>query len=263
MIPSKFTQEDDEQYKNDSSTTNNKKISRSSISTIFPVTQGNHVLNESNDFLNLEKITHSKKENIENKKYVPAFNVNSQNVETDNNNDLRYNINVKDITNKPEKWVPPLKLSLMSWAFNLYQWWYSWFFTYMSLYIGSFNLWAGSVTNDSKTASNFALIYGLAQLTSLVLAPIPGIFMDLSIKKADEETDPFEKKLKRFQSCFWPISVTTLLATACLICQFFKTEIAIYISIAFMTLFRLFLMAVETTYIGIRFFLIFLKNKLN
>jgi hypothetical protein len=253
MIPSKFTQEDDE-YIIHSSTTNNKKISRSSISTIFPLTQGNDVLNKSNDFLNLEKTTHSEKENIENKKYVPAFNINSQNVETDNNNDLRYNINDKNITNKPEKYVPPLKLSLMSWSFNLYQWWYSWFFTYMVLYIGSLNLWAEIVTNDLQTASKFAQIYGLAQLTSLVLAPIPGIFMDLSIKKANEETDPFERKLKRFQSCFWPISVTSLLATACLICQFFKTEIAIYISIAFMTLFRLFVMAVGTAYIRIRFF---------
>jgi hypothetical protein len=259
MIPSQF-----EQYIIDSSTTNNKKISRSSISTIFPVTQGDYVLNESNDFLNLEKTTHSEEENIENKKYVPVFNINGENVENHiNNKDLRYNINDKDITNKLKKWVLQYKLSLISWAFFLYQWWYAWFFTYMSLYIGSFNLWAGSVTSDSKTASNFAQIYGLAQLTSLVLAPIPGIFMDLSIKKADEETDPFERKLKRFQSCFWPISVTTLLATACIICQFFKTEIAIYISIAFITLFRLFLTAVETTYIGIRLFSFFLKNKLN
>jgi hypothetical protein len=236
MIPSKFTQEDNEQYINDSSTTKNKKYSRSSISTILTLTQGNYVLNESNDFLNLET-THREAENKE----------------TNNNNDLRYIINDYDITNKPEKFVPPLKFSLMSWAFNLYQWWYSWFFTYMVLYIGSINLWAESVTNDLQTTSNFAQIYGLAQLTSLVLAPIPGIFMDLSIKKADKETDPFERKLKRFQSCFWPISVTILLATACLICRFFNTEIAIYISIAFMTLFRLFLMAVGTAYIRIRF----------
>jgi cation transport ATPase len=250
MIPSKFTQEDDEQYINDSSTTDNKKISRSCISTIFPVSQGKNVLNN----LNLEKTTHREEENIENQKYVPVFNSNGQNVETEiNNNDLRYN-NEKEITNKPEKWVPPLKLSLMSWTFNLYQWWYSWLFTYMVLYIGSFNLWAQSVTKDLKTVSNFAQVYGLAQLASLVLAPIPRILMDFCIKKADEETDPFERKLKRFQSCFWPISVTTLLATACLICQFFKTEIAVYISIAFMTLFRLFLMAVGTAYIRIRFF---------
>jgi hypothetical protein len=255
MIPSKFTKEDDEQHIIDSSTTNNKKISRSSISTILPVTQGKYVLNESNDFLNLEKATNKEEKNIENQEYVPVFNINGQNVETDiNNNDLRYNINDKDITNKPEKWVPPLKLSLMTWAFNLYQWWYSWFFTYMVLYIGSLNLWAESVTNDLQTTNYFAKIYGLAQLTSLVLAPIPGIFMDFNTNKADKETDPFKKKLKRIQSCFWPISVTTLLATACLICRFFKTEIAIYISIAFMTLFRLFLMAVGTAYLRIRFF---------
>jgi hypothetical protein len=114
------------------------------------------------------------------------------------------------------------------------------------------NLWTESFTNDLQTASNFTEIYGIAQLTSIVLAPIPGIFMDFNINKADKETDPFEKKLKRIQSCFLPISITTLLLISCLICRFFNNEIAVYVSIAFMTLFRLFLIAVGTAYLRIR-----------
>jgi len=122
----------------------------------------------------------------------------------------------------------------------------------MVMYVGSMNLWLQRVTNDLETAGSFAKIYGIAQIVGLILAPIAGIFMDFSIKKADQETDPFKKKLQRVRAGFWPIFITTLFLTACLICRFFDNESAIYVSIAFMTIFRSFLIAVGTAYLRIR-----------
>jgi hypothetical protein len=148
--------------------------------------------------------------------------------------------------------VPPLRISLGSLAFNLHQWWFSWLITYMVMYVGSMNLWLERVTTDLRVASNFAKIYGIAQIIGLVLAPIAGVFMDFNVRKADKETDPFKRKLKRVQAGFWPLLITTITLTACLICRFFDNEIAIYVSIAFMTAFRSFLIAVGTAYLRIR-----------
>lgn len=43
---------------------------------------------------------------------------------------------------------PPLSQSLISLAFTLHQWWYSWLITYMIMYVGTMNLWLDRVTDD-------------------------------------------------------------------------------------------------------------------
>ena len=155
--------------------------------------------------------------------------------------------------NTSTKSIPPLKISLWSWAFNLHQWWFSWMITYMVMYVGSLNLWLQRVTDNNQIASDFSQIYGCAQVFCLFLAPIAGLLMDYSIKKAEKETDPFQRKLKRVRAGFWTLFVTTLFLTACLICRFFDNQTAIYTSIVFMTIFRAFLVAVGTAFLRIRY----------
>jgi hypothetical protein len=217
---------------------------RSSLSIITPVT--------------LEKFTLMTSPYFARKSFLKDENMNSVNINGANNTNLNEKnvFWIKDQNNaqvsSPSSSIPPLRISLGSLAFNLHQWWFSWLITYMVMYVGSMNLWLERVTTDLRVASNFAKIYGIAQIIGLVLAPIAGVFMDFNVKKADKEIDPFKRKLKRVQAGFWPLLITTITLTACLICRFFDSQIAIYVSIAFMTAFRSFLIAVGTAYLRIR-----------
>ena len=151
---------------------------------------------------------------------------------------------------KPKE--PPLKLSLYTWGFVLHQWWYSWLLTYMIMYVGSMNLWLGRVTTNLDQAGNYTKIYGLVQVSALILAPIAGLIMDHSIAKANRVTDPFDRKIRRIQAGFWPILFTTGTLVMILICRFFDTAAAVCISIVFITLLRSFIIAVASAYLRIR-----------
>lgn len=73
------------------------------------------------------------------------------------------------------------------------------------------------------------------------------------VERANREEDPFEQKLKRAISGFWPLTITHLSLVLILICRFFNSETAIYASIVFITMLRSFLIAVASAYLRIRF----------
>jgi hypothetical protein len=222
---------------------------RSSLSIITPVTLEKFTLMTSPYFT--RKIILND-ENMNNKNSVNNNGVNNAHLNDKNISWIKDQNPAQVLSKSCANSVPPLRISLGSLAFNLHQWWFSWLITYMVMYVGSMNLWLQRVTTDLRVASNFAKIYGIAQIIGLILAPIAGVFMDFYVMKADKETDPFKRKLKRVQAGFWPLLITTITLTACLICRFFDNEIAIYVSIAFMTAFRSFLVAVGTAYLRIR-----------
>ena len=153
----------------------------------------------------------------------------------------------------------PLSVSLWSWAFTLHQLWFSWLNTYMVLYSGSMNLWLDRVTSDTAIAGGFTETFGIVQTSALIIAPMAGVFMDKSIRRANKNANPFEQKLSRAQSGFWPILVTTVVLTIAVVCRFFNTSGAVYSSIIFITLLRSFLVAVASAYLRIRYLVFDLK----
>ncbi|XP_054157673.1 equilibrative nucleobase transporter 1-like [Oppia nitens] len=246
---------------------------RSSLSFIAPVTLEKFTFISSSPMAT-RKLTNFSAINELNVNNIKNSDLNYFNNNTNSNNNINsknhiYNINhynnndIKETPNKmssvPEKVVTvadtsvPLKISLYSLAFNLHNWWFSWFITYMVLYVGSLNLWLQRVTTDLTIAGNFVKVYGVAQILALVLSPIAGLLLDWSVDKANKETDLFVRKLKRVRAGFWPLFATSLFVSVCLLCRFFDTESAIYTSIVFMTIFRAFMVAVATSYIRIRF----------
>jgi hypothetical protein len=147
----------------------------------------------------------------------------------------------------------PLGVSLWSCAFNLHQLWFSWLNTYMVLYSGSMNLWLDRVTSDTQLAGGFTETFGVVQVGALIIAPIAGLFMDHNILLANREPDPFKRKIRRAQSGFWPILLTTIVLSIAVNCRFFNTAGAVYSSIVFITLLRSFLIAVASAYLRIRY----------
>lgn len=101
-------------------------------------------------------------------------------------------------------------------------------------------------------ASNFSKVFGIVQVLALVLAPMAGFLMDSQVNAASRELDPFKRRLNRIKAGFWPMMFTTATLAATLVCRFFDTATAIYISIIFITLLRSFLVAVASAYLRIR-----------
>ncbi|KAI1289929.1 Solute carrier family 43 member 3 [Halotydeus destructor] len=147
----------------------------------------------------------------------------------------------------------PLRHSLLSLPFTLHQWWYSWLITYMIMYVGTMNLWLQRVTTDIQVASNFSKVFGIVQVLALVLAPMAGFLMDYQVNRANQEQDLFKRQLNRVRAGFWPMMFTTGTIAAAILCRFFDTTTSIYVSIAFITLLRSFLIAVASAYLRIRF----------
>lgn len=147
----------------------------------------------------------------------------------------------------------PLTISLLSIAFLLHQSWYAWMVTYTTLYVGSMNLWLNRVTHDASSASDFSKIYGFCQISALILAPMAGFWMDAQINKANEEKDEMKKRIKQIKSAFLPMFFTTLMLVGIIACRFFNTHNSVYISIAFVTLLRSFMVAVGSAYLRTRF----------
>jgi hypothetical protein len=154
----------------------------------------------------------------------------------------------------------PLGVSLWSCAFNLHQLWFSWLITYTVLYSGSMNLWLYRVTPDAQIAGGFTEIFGVVQVGALIIAPMAGLLMDHNILRANRETDPFKRRIRRAQSGFWPILLTTIVLSISVSCRFFNTASAVYSSIVFITLLRSFLVAVASAYLRIRYKSKFLLN---
>ncbi|XP_023209403.1 solute carrier family 43 member 3-like isoform X1 [Centruroides sculpturatus] len=148
---------------------------------------------------------------------------------------------------------PALKDSLLSFSFFIHLYWFSWLLMATINYAGSLNLWLERITNNVKNAGWYTQVYGLAQLFALILAPVGGMLMDLRTNRAIKEDDPDLRKLKVYQSGFWPLLLTTVNQGAIQICRFFNTVNAVYISVVFITILRSLLVAVATAYLRIRF----------
>lgn len=147
---------------------------------------------------------------------------------------------------------PPLSVSLGSFAYNLHQMWFSWMITYMLLYVGSMNMWTERVTSDKAHQSSFVNLYGLFQVLALVISPLAGLLMDWKLTAANAETDPLERRVKRIQSGFWPLFITSITLLICVLCHYFDTQEFVYTSIIFITVYRAFLLAVGSAFLRIR-----------
>ena len=263
ILPSDRIREDSEEKNSNEKRESmfKKNVYRTSLSIISPVTLEKFKVLGSPGFIRkFADCDKSKDNTIKTNETFNDLNIKSIINMNYNNNDSKnptflpksqalVNTNTSNTVNK----CLPLKISLWSWAFNLHQWWFSWLITYMIIYAGSLNQWLQRVTTDVESANNFSKIYGCAQVLCLVLAPIAGLIMDYNVQKANKETDPFMRKLKRVKACFLPLFITTLFLSACLLCRFFDNKTAVYVSIVFMTIFRSFLVAVGTSYLRIRF----------
>lgn len=146
----------------------------------------------------------------------------------------------------------PLKLSIYSLPFMLHQWWFSWLITYMIMYVGTMNLWLNRVVQDKSTASFFYKLYGSTQVTSLILAPLTGFWLDYRLNIANNYPDPLKRRIHRYKAGFWPLFLTTSSLAGILICRFFDTKLAIYLSIFFITILRALLVAVGSAFLRIR-----------
>ncbi len=148
--------------------------------------------------------------------------------------------------------APPLSVSLGSFAYNLHQMWFSWMITYMLLYVGSMNMWTERVTSDKAHQSSFVNLYGLFQVLALVISPLAGLLMDWKLNAANSEPDPLERRIKRIQSGFWPLFITSLTLLICVLCHYFDTQEFVYTSIIFITVYRAFLLAVGSAFLRVR-----------
>ncbi|XP_074598965.1 equilibrative nucleobase transporter 1-like [Brevipalpus obovatus] len=149
--------------------------------------------------------------------------------------------------------VIPLRESLLSIPFWLHQWWYSWMVTYMAMYVGALNLWLCRVTPDKSEISFFTKLYGITQVSSLIIAPLTGFWLDNRVNKANEEPDSTLRRLKRNQAGFWPLMITSSTLTGIHICRFFDTKVAVHVSIFLITFLRAILVAVGSAFLRIRF----------
>lgn len=156
-------------------------------------------------------------------------------------------------TKKPEENEISLRVSLQSVSFLMHQLWFAWINTYMVLYSGSMALWLDRVTQNSDTKTLFTQIFGIVQVTALIIAPIAGLVLDLIVKRAQNTEDASKRDLIRAQSGFGPILFTTLMLIGAVVCRFFDNPIAVYISIAFITLLRALFIAVASAYLRIRY----------
>ena len=147
---------------------------------------------------------------------------------------------------------PPLRISLCSFAYNLHQFWFSWMITYMLLYVGSMNMWTERVTIDKAHQSSFVNIYGLFQVLALIISPLAGLLMDWQLVRANKEPDSLKRRVKRIQSGFWPLFITTITLLICVGCHYFDSQEFVYISIVFITIYRAFLLAVGSAFLRIR-----------
>ncbi|GFT97594.1 uncharacterized protein NPIL_529981, partial [Nephila pilipes] len=99
---------------------------------------------------------------------------------------------MKVIQNCPEKDVSPVlseeqlpfKTALTSFSFSLHQYWFSWLLLATLNYSGSLHLWMERISSDVHIVSMYTQIYGLCQVSSLILAPLAGIVMDRTLNSA-------------------------------------------------------------------------------
>ncbi|GFY72746.1 solute carrier family 43 member 3 [Trichonephila inaurata madagascariensis] len=168
---------------------------------------------------------------------------------------------MKVIQNCPEKDVSPVlseehlpfKTALTSFSFSLHQYWFSWLLLATLNYSGSLHLWMERISSDVHIVSMYTQIYGLCQVSSLILAPLAGIVMDRTLNSASLEPDFDKRKLIKLRSGFWPMLFTTMAQAIVQFCKFFENDTSVYISIAFTTILRSFHVAVATAYLRIRF----------
>lgn len=156
-------------------------------------------------------------------------------------------------TKKPEENEVSLRVSLQSISFLMHQLWFAWINTYMVLYSGSMALWLDRVTQDSDTKTLFTQTFGIVQVSALVIAPLAGLVLDSVVKRAQNIEDASKRDLIRAQSGFGPILFTTLMLIGAVVCRFFDNPLAVYISIAFITLLRALFIAVASAYLRIRY----------
>ncbi|XP_076329315.1 equilibrative nucleobase transporter 1-like isoform X2 [Tachypleus tridentatus] len=147
----------------------------------------------------------------------------------------------------------PFKASLLSFSFQLHQFWFSWLLLYTILYVGTLNLWLAKIPGAVTEVSHVTTVYGLTQIAALVLAPISGSFMDICLSSASKEKDPETKKLLMIKAGFWPMLITTLIQAAVQVLKLFNSWIAVYASIGIITILRSLLIAVGTAFLHIRY----------
>ncbi|KAG8194710.1 hypothetical protein JTE90_028024 [Oedothorax gibbosus] len=147
----------------------------------------------------------------------------------------------------------PFKTALTSFSYSFHQYWFSWLLLATLNYSGSLHLWMERISSDVHIVSMYTQIYGLCQVSSLLLAPIAGIVMDRTLNSASQEPDFDKRKLIKLRSGFWPMLFTTMAQATVQFCKFFENDVAVYISIAFTTILRSFHVAVATAYLRIRF----------
>ncbi|XP_054722623.1 equilibrative nucleobase transporter 1-like [Uloborus diversus] len=147
----------------------------------------------------------------------------------------------------------PFRVALTSFSFSLHQYWFSWLLLATLNYSGSLHLWMERISSDVHTVSRYTQIYGLCQVSSLILAPIAGIVMDRTLNSAAQEPDYDKRKLIMLRSGFWPMLFTTAAQAIVQLCKFFENDVSVYISIFFTTILRSFHVAVATAYLRIRF----------
>lgn len=147
----------------------------------------------------------------------------------------------------------PLRVSLISISFLMHQLWFSWINTYMVLYSGSMALWLDRVTDDDREKGQFTQTFGLVQVSALIIAPIAGDVIDRIVRRAQHIQDANGRRLMQAQSGFGPVLFTTLTLLGAVICRFFDTSIAVYLSIAFITILRALFIAVASAYLRVRY----------
>ncbi|UYV79422.1 hypothetical protein LAZ67_17002544 [Cordylochernes scorpioides] len=157
----------------------------------------------------------------------------------------------------------PLTSSLFSSTYLMLTVWFSWLLVYTVNYAGSMALWLDRMDGHGhRQASWYIRLFGLAQLSGFVLSPLSGMIMDRGINKASNEmtrfvcvaeNDPDLKRLRQYQSGFWTVSFTTVTLASILVCKLFHHEVAVYFSVAAVTVLRSLLVAVATSYLRARF----------
>ncbi|KAJ6222142.1 hypothetical protein RDWZM_000687 [Blomia tropicalis] len=227
---------------------------KKSIFAISPITLQNYksvkspiVQRRSNSFIN-----HGYLNDVDNDRSYGKGAILNRQLSMSNESELNIKANIDDENNSLNQ-SPPLWISLSSFAYNLHQMWFSWMITYMLLYVGSMGMWTERVTTDRSHQSSFINLYGIVQVLALVISPMAGLLMDWQLTRANTELDPLERRVKRVQSGFWPLFITSVTLLICVLCHYFDTAQVIYTSIVFITIYRAFLLAVGSAFLRIRF----------
>lgn len=189
----------------------------------------------------------NKSQKVESGNYFPKF------TQIQTNEGKRDEVNRNSINAEPQVRQIPLRESFFSLPFMLHLWTYAWLISYPYIYVGTMSLWFERMPDGSTIEERFSKIYAFSQLSNILIAPFAGFIIDCKISKAQKEKDPFLRRLKTVQSGFLPLMMAITTAASIITTKFFDEELAIYVSIGFITLLRSFHISICSAYLRVRY----------